>query len=256
METNFYLEVAKEYLDMVFERDSRGLYYEHGGPLVDGYIDYDDESYLIDFGASKVVLIPEDESKDWVIKIPIKGIVEFECEFDSGDDECPYDGCSCCEHEESSRYYVEFEGANCFLTDNYITIPEKLDEYYWDYCAVEEEIYKLAEHKKVEEFFIKTERVGEYKGYPIYVQRKVTFNTRGFIVSQDSKDFVTNSCAPVSRMTNSRAFNEMVVEYYGKERAMKLFNFIEEYQIDDLHSNNLGYISNKPVLFDYGGFHN
>ena len=39
-----------------------------------------------------------------------------------------------------------------------------------------------------------------------------------------------------------------------KRTVKKLFAFINEYQIEDLHSDNLGYYKDKPVIIDYAGF--
>ena len=46
---------------------------------------------------------------------------------------------------------------------------------------------------------------------------------------------------------------------YGEEIFNRLCNFIEEYNITDLHNGNVGYIKRNgkfmPILFDYSGYY-
>ena len=45
------------------------------------------------------------------------------------------------------------------------------------------------------------------------------------------------------------------VEKYGENELDKLFNFLEEKGINDLHAMNVGYTEdNSPIIFDYSGF--
>jgi lantibiotic modifying enzyme len=43
-------------------------------------------------------------------------------------------------------------------------------------------------------------------------------------------------------------------EYYGLKTFNKLMNFIYEYNITDLHTDNIGYIGTRPVILDFSDF--
>ena len=45
---------------------------------------------------------------------------------------------------------------------------------------------------------------------------------------------------------------EVVEAIIGENR--KLFDFIYENDINDLHKGNFGYLNDAPVIFDYSGF--
>ena len=43
--------------------------------------------------------------------------------------------------------------------------------------------------------------------------------------------------------------------YYGEEKFEIILNFLNENGINDLHNGNWGFIGERPVIFDYSGFH-
>ena len=44
------------------------------------------------------------------------------------------------------------------------------------------------------------------------------------------------------------------LEFFGEEILKQLNKFIDAYGINDLHTSNVGYIGNRPVLIDYSGY--
>ena len=49
--------------------------------------------------------------------------------------------------------------------------------------------------------------------------------------------------------------NWLIPYYANSEKADELFEFLNESDINDLHSGNIGYIGNRLVLIDYSGYH-
>lgn len=41
------------------------------------------------------------------------------------------------------------------------------------------------------------------------------------------------------------------INYYGLEKLDALYDFIEKYNIFDLHNSNLGYLNGKPIILDW-----
>ena len=44
------------------------------------------------------------------------------------------------------------------------------------------------------------------------------------------------------------------INWYGENEIEKLLKFINDEKINDLHSGNLGYLNDRPVIVDYAGY--
>ena len=180
-----------------------------------------------DTGATKLVIIPE--NRDYVIKIPFNG--KYDYNWDSREDG-----------------FISFYGA---------------EEDGWgdDYCAAEQLFYHRAEEAGYAEFFLKTEFEGNMYGYPIYTQKKVEDfcnytpdEIQASYSSGDSrKSLKSNMIASLPYYWTAAcltAFNEDL------EKLNDFISFLKETGIlSDLHTGNLGFVNNKPVIVDYGGFY-
>ena len=173
------------------------------------------------YGATKIVLLFP--NCDFVIKIPFSGYEDYEYGYES------------------------------FL---YATDSE--DE--WNYCETEANRYKMAKFEGFEEAFAKTEEVTRINGYPIYKQEKaVTLSEDERYNSgekqhtekeeQEAEELEDTYCTDLSSFWICDA-----IAYYGKEFVKKLLDFLNWNEFTDLHSSNIGYIDNIPVLIDYAGY--
>ena len=115
-------------------------------------------------------------------------------------------------------------------------------------------MYKKALKNKVEDFFLKTEYLDSYNGIPIYLQEKITIiGKQGIHASDKSLGF----CAThIDSLNGDDYFNAILVDYYGEEKCLALFNFWEKVNVNDLHNHNFGYLDSRPIFFDYCGFDN
>lgn len=182
-------------------------------------------------GVSKMVIIPEES--DFVIKIPFDGQYDYEC------------------HEED-------DSIECKTWYPFIHAGWKFHTSDWDYCDAEVAIYEKAATYKIEEFFLENIQVEEILGRPIYIQKKaVSINEGGNSGKEASPEAKENYCycRPEYEYMD-RDWVEAAIDYYGLDDVIKLKNFIDEYQLRDFHSGNLGYTSNgKPVIIDYAGWY-
>lgn len=227
-------------------------------------------SYEVASGASKIVLILEDS--DYVIKLPILGEkkdcvicnlnseerdealengINLGCEkaldYDLfGYEAGSYSYCWSCPYQEDKNKIVDYEGA------------ENPQGESNNYCCSEEAIYLLAKEYGVQEFFLKTEKIGEHLGIQIYKQPKVTFSGFDYSkqVSNDSKELYSEYLKSNNKnpIFCSEIFATYIIEFYGIEKSSRLFNFISEMNINDLHSDNCGFLNETPVIFDYSGY--
>lgn len=173
-------------------------------------------------GASRAVLVPRETN--YVIKIPFVGCFEEDW-------------------EEEDYVFSSFEGAED-------------DENDWNYCLKEIHIYEKAEAANVEKVFLKTTYEGDINNFPIYSQPKVsTFvEDEGVTCSNEELDFTRAKV----REKNFKVFSPIwlfhAFNYYGDDYIFRLLSFIKEEEISDLHSGNLGWVGDRPVIVDYAGF--
>lgn len=181
-------------------------------------------------GASKLVIIPDD-NYDFVIKIPFNSSSEPTVDWD--DDE-----------------FYPLECARLPITGG----------YSFDYCQSETEYYELAIEEGVSMFFAETIYLGDYGGYPVYLQEKcekVYSKREGENPTpkqvKQAKELYANNYGIGSLIEK---FIYYMLEKYEKESVEKFSEFLENCGIGDLHSGNYGYsaIDGRPILFDFSGY--
>ena len=241
----YYFDMAKNFLDSMGLVDAIYIKedndYEHSGSY---------SNFSIRTGATKIVLIPNDSKKEYVIKIPFTGEGCFTSETDCEGCKQNHGACDyeCGDYEQEEYNEANFEGASDALRE----LEGSEDINYWDYCKTEEIIYNRALRNKAEKFFLESKNIGEHNGIPIYIQKRATTVGVGNTISP-SEDSINFSKKHVSRAYDIFPILE---EYYGKESCLPLFDFLGGLNVNDLHNGNVGLLDNKPVLFDYSGFHN
>ena len=187
-----------------------------------------DDNFILASGVSKVAIIPKE--KNYVIKIPYYG------------------------------KYRKSNGIKCF--DPYFSSISKSG----DYCKSEEIIYNKAKANGLSAFFAEIEQIGKIKSIPIYVQRKAVIFEDVHYPEDDEEenlneheisifktittkysDLVEDEYLPISWMKD-------FIFFYGELAFDKLYSFLSDNNIQDLHSENIGYICERPVLVDFSGF--
>ena len=173
---------------------------------------------IISTGCSKVTLII-DSDKEYVYKMPISGeVMEDEFENYPNNIEC-----------ENLIYRDSSEDMKTILLEN---------EFLFNYNSV-----------------------------PIYRQQRVDiiqgddWNYKTFLVqkmSEEDKREADQLYQQYCDTMRNKTFTLMCKNFFFSILAK--FNFDCEYlveelmDIDDLHTNNLGFINDEPVIFDYAGF--
>ena len=193
-------------------------------------------------GVSKVVIIPRNSA--YVIKTPLFGSWYYPEEY----------------NEENDEYYTNYENA-CF--DEYTgAYYEDADIDCSNYCELEEYLYNFAVENDVADMFAKTKFFGYAEGNrPVYISEKCRdFYWGDRKPSDASKTLVEDkrdsSTPGWSRMNST--ITALFVDDYGVEKATKLFQFLYDFDITDLHSNNvmISEKTGKIVITDYSGFFN
>ena len=186
------------------------------------------KKFTYSYGATKFVLIPNDENENFVIKIPYTGSSGYDSNY----------------YYNDAATYIDYWSAGT-------------EDREWDYCEAEVIRYQQAAEYGLEKCLAKTEFVGFINGYPIYVQERCKVfscneNKHSMEELKTTIDICNlwyyNSSIDGNWLTDFRI-------YYGEETLKKFIDFISSNDWNDLRSDNIGYINNKPVLVDYSGFY-
>lgn len=190
-------------------------------------------AYDVRFGASKVVFwfheIPE-----FVVKIPIIGRFDQYCE-DFVDYECA-----------RMRGIESHHGRN-------------------DYCGLEADISITIETKyqAIKSFFALTEYIGTTtNGINLYLSDRVDFSLGDSPSNIINISSISETKAEEAESTYGYYVGDLcpesmqiLFEQNKEELVYQLFDFIHKHNIQDLHSENLGFTcDNQLVLMDFSGF--
>ena len=188
-------------------------------------------------GASKLVILPFGE--DFVIKIPFNGTYcDDEIDYETGE--------------------VLSEGRwECFTSEEYYS--ENMD-FDGNYCGREADISDIATAEDLEECFAITECVGRCGDYLIYKQARATtiladvLDEKSDSLSLEERKSIRDKCNNMGVYGFNIYWLKDFLEFFGEEILKQLDKFINTYNINDLHTSNVGYIGNRPVLIDYSGY--
>ena len=219
---------AKEILSM-FD----GFYFspdfsEDDNNMVDQFLTDNDLPYLIYHGSSKLVLVPEDDDKDYVIKIPYCGM------------------------------YV---GHDTDFTP-FVCAPAK--ERKWDYCEAEVERFSIAKEHNLDFSLAETRLIGFVHNHPIYIQERcvsmqdendssTSFSPKELI---KTRNLIEDSGRRIPYQMSLTWLADFEL-WYGTNTLMKFIDFLVDNEWDDdLRTANIGYNeNNRPVLIDYSSFY-
>lgn len=177
------------------------------------------------------------------------------------------------------NYYLEDGASKCCIVFGSYNVVVKWSYDYnnrtsFDEAFEEVTIYQKAAEKGLECFFPKTEFLIEIQGVRFVVQERVScnvWNTPDIIVNKTDKIIKTVSSKTVekvqqeikraaeysgagrARIVDSRWISTMV-SIYGKKKVKRLTDFMCECGINDLHSENIGYIGKYPIILDFSGY--
>lgn len=119
-----------------------------------------------------------------------------------------------------------------------------------DHCRIELNLYENAKQQGVEKAFTEVCYLGLVGGYPVYAYPRVDMMFSDI-------DLEDSSCESDDASDRVSMDSEHLFEFlraYGKAFFNRFVKFLEDFGIDDLHCDNIGYIENNPVVLDYSGF--
>lgn len=189
----------------------------------------------VESGVTKMALFFP--NTDFVVKIPFNGTTQHHYEWNDETDE----------YEDTGEVVFEpFEEAYTNSEDD-----------TWNYCQTEVEVYAQAKDAGVAEFFLEMELFAVLNDQPIYIQQKAE-------IFEDIKDIddydsdTTDTTRKKCRDRELRCFNACWIsdafKYYEEKKVFEFLKFADR-NLEDLHTHNIGYVNDKPVIIDYAGYH-
>lgn len=141
-----------------------------------------------------------------------------------------------------------------------------------DYGASEVFIYNRACDEGLEECFAWTTKIIDDAKFPIYAMSycevdnaamsdacyryrfQATCEAEGYdpeSLTEDEREEVENY---ISDYADTEGMLDFASSYYDYGVYSRLYDFLEEYQVHDLHCGNWGYYNGKLVITDYAGY--
>ena len=127
------------------------------------------------------------------------------------------------------------------------------------------EVYQKAIEKGIAFLFPQTEILCRINGVAIVIQRKVDYCHGNMSYEQENKlsyqcrtvnmDMVIKVDHNIYRSRVPRLWIKSLICIYGKKITKLFEEFTHEQEINDLHSNNVGYLNGKPIVLDFSGYH-
>lgn len=133
-----------------------------------------------------------------------------------------------------------------------------IDGYSIDYCENEADNYTAAVNAGKGKYFLETryfKTLNEFGVcFAIYIQPKIEEISSE--IDKDDEELLVKSSwydSPAAEDMSPTWVNTFIKEY-GETEFNKLLDFCDQCHINDLHSGNIGYVSGRPVIFDYAGY--
>lgn len=148
--------------------------------------------------------------------------------------------------------------SRCAIVDEAYNWIVKFDIDEHEYCERECELYQCARNLGIECCFPECAYIGsvDVDGMCIalYAFQKAKCQYMGRDVSrEESLRLTPYKGSPLKERCSSVAAD--LLRDWGEEVFARLNQFCIKFKINDLHSNNVGYIAGKLIIIDFAGYH-
>ena len=154
--------------------------------------------------------------------------------------------------DEDSDYVLKFSfsrSSHCYENNTY------------DDCQTEEETYQIAIDNGVENDFAEVISIGSFehkftKTPILFLAKKMKVDTFNPNFNYDFEKFCNTNGINAEDILDivTHSFACVFSSYYRNDPAsfIRLVNFIRDFNITDLHMENIGFVEDKPYIIDYG----
>lgn len=197
------------------------------------------------FGATRFCIV--DENYPFVVKVEYS---DHEESFDTGFCEREIFFYEKAREENFDRYFTEVQFLGYYRRMVLAYKLETVLNYYNEDGLYEDEKFRKA-LSAMEEDNVEKEMVEI--ALPLYgYERADTFCTRSLNRREEDYYRTLSPSSPLSERDTSIAAR--FIEDYGEEEFFDFSEFLERYEIGDIHGGNVGVINDRIVIFDYASF--
>lgn len=146
------------------------------------------------------------------------------------------------------------------LPDNDWVLKIPFNDCCTEHCELEAKNYSIAVNEGYSHYMAECCYLMDYEYLPCYIMRKAEV---GFDLLQDDMfSRLYEQSNDYEYATENSAFNCSGDEYvedlfrlhYGNEAVDDLYEFLDDNEIGDLHTGNVGYVDGRLVFIDYSGY--
>lgn len=136
-------------------------------------------------------------------------------------------------------------------------------DFTYDYCELEWKNYIKSRNEFVNIFFAEVRYLKTYVIGNIVLDFYIQEKARSFEMYGSSGEWDDQTLNSASDWI-SKAYNlyDVAVDwvadflaYYSEEDFANLDDFLCDHDINDIHDGNIGYVGDRPVIFDYSGYY-
>lgn len=124
-----------------------------------------------------------------------------------------------------------------------------------NYCEREARIYRDAKYYGVQDILVPCVDLGFWRGrWHLYAYKKVEDSFCGFGSFSDEESEIANKYSSSPLGAKSKCVTVGLLRDWGKEKMERLNELCIDWDINDLHGGNVGYLGGKLVIIDYAGY--
>lgn len=164
--------------------------------------------------------------------------------------DCEYEEIRQCLEEFIERGYEVYTGLRraCFIGSDFVL---KVDTTSYTDCEREVKNYSLAKDANLDCYFAECDFLCEYSGVKFYIMEKCKVNSE----ASEEKIMDTFSNKIEAGYEADDLTPHLVAFGKDREEFHKLIDFLDDNDINDLHTGNIGVNSNGRYVFtDYAGY--
>lgn len=148
--------------------------------------------------------------------------------------------------------------SRCAIVDEAYDWVVKFDIDAHEYCDRECELYQYARELDIECCFPECAYIGNVNVgdwcIALYAFQKADCRySRHNVSEEEHSRLAPYKYSPLKERSESIAAD--LLHFWGEEKFAALNDFCLRYDINDIHSNNVGYIAGKLIIIDFAGYH-
>jgi len=135
---------------------------------------------------------------------------------------------------------------------------DSFENYAVNHCAKAVDVYQCAVVEGVDKIFAKMEIAGySINKCAIYKQEYATTWLDEDKKASDESTSKAKEIESKQHVPFDSDWFALAIDWYGFSFMQRVLDFIEEYEVDDLHRNNYGFAEDgRPIVYDYCSYDN